>query len=116
MQDSDNEYNQNLIEYDVQETAMQSTATTNYDDEFPCLEGIENQSENQNVSENVKSTPYEGSKFQLMDKVKGHFDITNPYLQEIEKDSPRVGADFMALLVEGASRVILGQRILFQDA
>ncbi|KHJ30061.1 putative effector protein [Erysiphe necator] len=46
-----------------------------------------------------------------MEKVKGLLDITNPYLQEIEKDYPGVGTDFMALLAEGASRVMLGQRV-----
>ncbi|KHJ32858.1 hypothetical protein EV44_g4159 [Erysiphe necator] len=93
---------------------MNSTAATNYDDEFPCLEVIENQSDNHKISENTKSTKNEGSKFQLMEKVKGHLDIANPYLQEIEKDNPGVGADFMALLAEGASRLMLGQRVYYK--
>ena len=81
-QDLDKEYNENHKEHDVQETLTQSTAASNYDDEFPCSEGIENQSENQNISENVKLTQNEGSKFQFMEKIKG--------LLEINKRNPSI--------------------------
>ncbi|KHJ34148.1 hypothetical protein EV44_g3821 [Erysiphe necator] len=87
------------MEYVLQETATQSTAATNYDDEFPCLEKKEDQSDNQKISKNTKSTQNEGSKFQLMEK---------------KKNYPGVGAEFMALLVVGASRVMLGQRVYYK--
>ncbi|KAI0998239.1 hypothetical protein K3495_g9956 [Podosphaera aphanis] len=55
------------------------------------------------------STPYNSAS--LMDAIKGLLDLTNDYLRELENKHPGVGADFLALLVDGASRAMRGQRV-----
>lgn len=38
-------------------------------------------------------------------------DLTNDYLQNLHKELPGVGADFLALLADGASRAMRGERV-----
>ncbi|POS86679.1 hypothetical protein EPUL_002196 [Erysiphe pulchra] len=47
----------------------------------------------------------------LMSDIKGLLDLTCQYLQDLEIKHPGVGSDFLALLTDGASRAMLGQRI-----
>ena len=43
--------------------------------------------------------------------IKGLLYLTNQYLQDLEKNHPGVGSDFLALLADGASRAMRGQRV-----
>ncbi|POS83929.1 hypothetical protein EPUL_004258, partial [Erysiphe pulchra] len=47
----------------------------------------------------------------LMSDIKGLLDLTSQYLQDLENKHPGVGSDFLALLTDGASRAMIGQRI-----
>ena len=47
----------------------------------------------------------------LMCAIKGLLDLTNQYLQDLEKNHPGVGLDFLALLADGASRAMQGKRV-----
>ncbi|KAI1005825.1 hypothetical protein K3495_g2392 [Podosphaera aphanis] len=47
----------------------------------------------------------------LMKDINGLIDLTNNYLQDLEKKHPGVGADFLALLADGTSRAIRSQRV-----
>ncbi|KHJ30250.1 hypothetical protein EV44_g3954 [Erysiphe necator] len=47
----------------------------------------------------------------LMDTIKGLLDLTNDYLKNLEAHHPGVGADFLALLADGASRAMRGERV-----
>ncbi|POS87432.1 hypothetical protein EPUL_000238 [Erysiphe pulchra] len=46
----------------------------------------------------------------LMDPVKGLLDLTNDYLKNLEAQHPGIGADFLALLADGASRAMRVER------
>ncbi|KAI1003145.1 hypothetical protein K3495_g5056 [Podosphaera aphanis] len=48
---------------------------------------------------------------EIMKDIKGLIDLTNKYLQDLEKKHPGVGADFLALLADGASRAMRGQGV-----
>lgn len=47
----------------------------------------------------------------LMVAIKGLLDLTNDYLQRLEEQHPGVGADFLAMLADGASRAMRGERV-----
>ncbi|KAI1001780.1 hypothetical protein K3495_g6424 [Podosphaera aphanis] len=48
---------------------------------------------------------------ELMKDIKGLIDLTNKYLQDLEKKHPSVGASLLALLADGTSREMRGQRV-----
>ncbi|KAI1000411.1 hypothetical protein K3495_g7784, partial [Podosphaera aphanis] len=62
-------------------------------------------------SENWDTTSTPHNSASLMDAIKGLLDLTNDYLRELENKHPSVGADFLALLADGASRAKRGQRV-----
>ncbi|POS82009.1 hypothetical protein EPUL_005720, partial [Erysiphe pulchra] len=47
----------------------------------------------------------------LMSKSRGLLNLVGPYLEEMEKSCPEAGAEFLALISEGVSRAIRGERI-----
>ncbi|CAD6502426.1 BgTH12-05019 [Blumeria graminis f. sp. triticale] len=47
----------------------------------------------------------------LMSKARGLLNLVGPYLEDMEKECPGAGADFLALISEGVSRAIRGQKI-----
>ncbi|KHJ35140.1 hypothetical protein EV44_g3862 [Erysiphe necator] len=47
----------------------------------------------------------------LMEAIKGLLDLTNDYLKNLEIQHPGIGADFLALLADGASRAMRGERV-----
>ncbi|KHJ32299.1 hypothetical protein EV44_g4330 [Erysiphe necator] len=47
----------------------------------------------------------------LMDSIKGLLDLTDDYLRNLESQHPGVEADFLALLADGASRAMRGERV-----
>lgn len=46
-----------------------------------------------------------------MRAIKDLLDLTNQYFQDLEINHPRIGLDFLAHLVNGASRAMRGQRV-----
>ncbi|POS82654.1 hypothetical protein EPUL_006041, partial [Erysiphe pulchra] len=52
----------------------------------------------------------------LMDGVKGLLDLTNDYLRMLEEKHPGVGANFLALLADGTSRAMRGERVYAEKA
>ncbi|POS85506.1 hypothetical protein EPUL_001726 [Erysiphe pulchra] len=51
----------------------------------------------------------------LMDGIKGLLDLTNDYLRMLEEKHLGIGADFLALLADGASRAMRGERQSRED-
>lgn len=47
----------------------------------------------------------------LMAAIKGLLDLTNDYLQKLEEQHPGIGAEFLAMLADGASRAMRGERV-----
>ncbi|KHJ32634.1 hypothetical protein EV44_g5926 [Erysiphe necator] len=62
-------------------------------------------------STHIQSDCNQGSVTSLMTAIKGLVDLTNDYLQSPETQHPGIGSDFLALLSDGASRAIRGQRV-----
>ncbi|POS86252.1 hypothetical protein EPUL_000902 [Erysiphe pulchra] len=52
----------------------------------------------------------------LMDAIKGLQDLTNDILKNLELQHPKVGPDFLALLADGASRAMCGERVYFNTS
>ncbi|KAF5183262.1 reverse transcriptase [Thalictrum thalictroides] len=49
----------------------------------------------------------------LMRKARGLLDIVGPYLEEMELDCPGAGSQFLALISEGVSRAVRGEKIFY---
>ncbi|KHJ36239.1 putative effector protein [Erysiphe necator] len=97
-------------------TGKPSTYTINtdpFDEDFPPLTGVSelNAVKITQNEDNVNETKKKKNATSLMDAIKSLLDLTNPFLQKLEEDHPGVGTDFIALLADGASRAIRGERI-----
>ncbi|KHJ31716.1 putative effector protein [Erysiphe necator] len=90
---------------------LQSTEENEYDfdEEFPPL--TETANSTYNIVDQNNSSPQKTSAAPLMAAIKGLLDLTNDYLQNLDKEHPGVGADFLALLADGASRAMRGERV-----
>ncbi|POS85682.1 hypothetical protein EPUL_004131 [Erysiphe pulchra] len=97
------------MEFEDQELPTQTIESINYEEDLPSLEELDIQKKNQSYPDSNKTTQGDRSKTPLMEKIKGLLDLTSSYLQDLEKDHPGVGADFMAILAEGASRAMGNQ-------
>ncbi|KHJ35584.1 hypothetical protein EV44_g4126 [Erysiphe necator] len=93
-------------------TGKPSTNTINTDplEDFPPLTGVSelNAVKITQNEDNVNETKKKKNATSLMDAIKSLLDLTNPFLKKLEEDHPRVGADFLALLADGASRAMRG--------
>ncbi|RKF81337.1 hypothetical protein GcM3_036025 [Golovinomyces cichoracearum] len=47
----------------------------------------------------------------LMMKARGLLTLVGPYLEDMEENSPGAGAEFLALISEGVSRAVRGEKI-----
>lgn len=74
-------------------------------------QAIQNTQEKTVSPKETSKTDGPRSSASLMKAIKGLLDLTNDYLQDLEKDHPGVGSDFLALLADGASRAMRGQRV-----
>ncbi|KHJ31175.1 putative effector protein [Erysiphe necator] len=81
----------------------------NFDEGCPPL--TETADSTYNIVDQNKSSPQETSAAPLMAAIKGLLDMTNDYLQNLDKENPGIGADFLALLADGASRAMRGERV-----
>ncbi|POS82451.1 hypothetical protein EPUL_006119, partial [Erysiphe pulchra] len=57
------------------------------------------------------SSKSQGSAASLMGAIKGLLDLTNDYLKNLEIQHPGIGSDFLALIADGASRAMRGERV-----
>ncbi|POS84575.1 hypothetical protein EPUL_002800, partial [Erysiphe pulchra] len=80
-----------------------------FNEVFPLLTGTAN-STNYIVNQN-KISSQKTSVAPLMAAIKGLLDLTNDYLQNLDKEHPSVAADFLALLADGASCAMRGERV-----
>ncbi|POS88005.1 hypothetical protein EPUL_000390 [Erysiphe pulchra] len=78
-----------------------------FDEVVPPLTGTAN-STNFIVNQNEISSQ-KTSVAPLMAAIKGLLDLTNDYLQTLDKEHPGVGADFLTLLADGASCAMRGE-------
>ncbi|KHJ35962.1 putative effector protein [Erysiphe necator] len=60
---------------------------------------------------NNSSSKSQGSAASLMGAIKGLLDLTNDYLKNLEIEHPGIGPDFLALIADGASRAMRGERV-----
>ncbi|POS83719.1 hypothetical protein EPUL_005807, partial [Erysiphe pulchra] len=102
-QDSDNEQIENSMEFEDQELSTQILESINFEEDFLSLEELDSQKKNPSFADSNKTTQGDKSKTPLMEKIKGLLDLTSSYLQDLERDHPEIGADFMAILTKGAS-------------
>ncbi|RKF81070.1 putative effector protein, partial [Golovinomyces cichoracearum] len=107
--------------YDSEDSMESSTtqkANDNKDDDhiredFPALSGstqTPNNVETPSLSLNSGGESQE-SAASLTELIKGLLDLTNDYLKNLEAQHPGIGSDFLALIADGASRAMRGERV-----
>lgn len=91
---------------EVLEGVPRNSTDNVFDDDPHGTDGLSASSDSANQSDH---TPCDFA--ELMKDIKGLLDLTNDYLQDLEKKHPGPGSDFLALLADGASRAMRGQRV-----
>ncbi|POS84300.1 hypothetical protein EPUL_005308 [Erysiphe pulchra] len=101
------------VDMDVEpaELPINTISSDPFEEEFPPLPGFSDDNAAKNTTECGKINVKNRSVTLLMDAIKGLLDLTNPYLKELEEEHPGIGTDFMALLADGASRAMRGERV-----
>lgn len=101
------------LEMDVvsEESSSNVVNTDKFEEDFPRLTGSSGDNSTTCNPMNSNTDETKQSVTSLMDAIKGLLDLTNPYLKKLEEDHPGVGTDFLALLADGASRAMRGERV-----
>ncbi|POS82895.1 hypothetical protein EPUL_003649 [Erysiphe pulchra] len=81
----------------------------NLDEDFPPLTGTVNSTNN--ITNQNKISSQKTSVASLMAAIKSLLDLTNDYLQNLDKEHTGIESEFLALLADGASHAMLGERV-----
>lgn len=102
-----------MAEMDVEpkELSINTINSDPFEEDFPPLPGISDVNVAKSTTESSKINEENRSATLLMDAIKGLLDLTNPYFKKMEEEHPGIGTDFMALLADGASRAMRGERV-----
>lgn len=99
------------MDVESEETQINFDDTDPFEEEFPPLSKvIDDKSSKSNIERDCRNATKHNTT-SLMDAIKGLLDLTNPYLKNLEVEHPGVGTDFLALLADGASRAMRGERV-----
>ncbi|POS84893.1 hypothetical protein EPUL_006568 [Erysiphe pulchra] len=81
------------------------------DEDFPPLTGVSDIITAKITQNNGNINETKNNATSLMDAINSLLDPPNPFLKNFDEDHHGVGADFLALLADGASRAMRGERI-----
>ncbi|KHJ33276.1 putative effector protein [Erysiphe necator] len=99
------------MDVEPEELSINTINSDPFEEDFPPLSGISNANVAKSTTESSKINEENRSATLLMDAIKGLLDLTNPYLKKLEEEHPGIGTNFMALLADGASRAMRGERV-----